>query len=230
MRRRQRLLDLFCCGGGASVGYLRAGFEVTGVDFQDQPQYPFKFVLSDAIEYLRDHGSEYDLIHASPPCQGYSLHVSSRSSQWTPTAGRDEPRLIARVRELLQKSGKPWIIENVIGARRDMNAPIILCGSMFGLPVPRHRLIETSWMMMQPEHPTCRGISKRFAAMRGWDYRDMTVTGKGRNAGTSERWSEILGITHKLTQHQLAEAIPPAYTHWIGNQAKLAMVEQWGEI
>ena len=213
-----RCLDLFCCGGGAGSGYAQAGMEVTGVDIESQPQYPFAFVQGDALEYLCEHGHKFDFIHASPPCQGYSSHVSSRSSRWVPTAGKDEPKLIADVRALLQESGKPWVIENVMGARHSMNATLLLCGTMFGLPTPRHRLFETSWMVMQPHHPPCRGVAKAYAAKRGWEYRDMTVTGKGRRKGTAQRWAEVLGIGHALTQHQLAEAIPPAYTRWIGEQ------------
>lgn len=210
------LLDLFCCGGGASEGYSRAGFTVTGVDIQAQPEYRHTFHQGDALEYLEAYGDTFDVIHASPPCQGYSSHVSSASSAWTPTKGKDEPRLIGHVRELCQRIGKPYVIENVMGARRSMNANLMLCGTMFGLPIARHRLFETSMWIPQPNHEDCRGVAKRFAAEKGWEYRDMSVTGKGRRAGTSARWKEILGITWNLRQSQLAEAIPPAYTEYIG--------------
>jgi DNA (cytosine-5)-methyltransferase 1 len=118
----------------------------------------------------------------------------------------------------LVRAGKPWVIENVVGARDELMTTFMLCGTMFGLPLARHRLFETSELIMQPEHPACRGVAKRYAEERGWEYRDMSVTGKGRRAGTSERWAEIMGIDWPLTQHQLAEAIPPAYTEWIGRQ------------
>jgi DNA (cytosine-5)-methyltransferase 1 len=215
-----KLLDLFCCGGGAARGYAAAGFQVTGVDLEPQPAYPYAFHQGDALEYLAAHGHAFDLIHASPPCQGYSRHVSSRASEWVPTLGKDEPRLIAAVRELLDTIGKPYVIENVMGARSDMRADLTLCGTMFGLPIARHRLFEASFPIAQPEHPPCRGVAKAYAAERGWAYRDMSVTGKGRHAGTSDRWKEILGIdpAAAMTQHNLAECIPPAYTEYIGRQ------------
>ena len=228
MKAIVRCLDLFCCGGGAGSGYAKAGMEVTGVDIEPQPQYPFTFAQADALEFLREFGHEFDFIHASPPCQGYSSHVSSRSSKWVPHSGKDEPRLISAVRDLLREIGKPWVIENVMGARREMNATLLLCGSMFGLPTSRHRLFETSWMVMQPHHPPCRGIAKDYAAKRGWEYRDMTVTGKGRRRGTAQRWAEVLGMGHAMTQHQLAEAIPPAYTEWIGREFLKANPERSG--
>lgn len=200
------------------MGYHLAGFEVVGVDVAPQPNYPFEFHQADALEFLFSLGSQFDLIHGSPPCQGYSPHVSSRTSKWVPTLGRDEPRLIGALRAGMAESGKPYVIENVLGARQEMQANLILCGSMFGLPIARHRLFECSFPVTQPEHRKCSGIAKRFAAARGWEYRDMSVTGKGRRKGTADRWAELLGITWKLSQHQLAEAIPPAYTQYVGQQ------------
>lgn len=215
-----KLLDLFCCGGGAARGYSAAGFDVTGVDIAPQPNYPFQFVQGDALEYLARHGHEYDVIHASPPCQGYSPHVSSAGSKWVPTEGKNEPKLIGPCRDLLIASGKPYVIENVAGARSEMNVTLSLCGWMFGLPIPRHRLFESNLVIPQPEHQNCRGVAKRYAAARGWSYRDMSVTGKGRGKGTSARWKQILGIEAgvNMTQHQLAECIPPAYTRYIGTE------------
>lgn len=219
-----RLLDLFCCGGGAARGYALAGFDVTGVDIEPQPQFPFAFVQGDALEYLAAHGAEYDAIHASPPCQGYSSHVSSASSRWTPTKGKDEPRLLAATRAALQRAGKPWVMENVMGARRAIGGSLLLCGTMFGLSIPRHRLFELSEWIEQPDHPKCSGVAKRFAASRGWEYRDMSVTGKGRRAGTTDRWKELLQIDGAMTQHQLAEAIPPAFTFYIGKRLAQAIL------
>jgi DNA (cytosine-5)-methyltransferase 1 len=216
-----RVLDLFCGGGGAAEGYRRAfpDAEIIGVDIADHSEnYPDTFVRHDALDYVRRYGSQFDLIHASPPCQSYSPHVSSRSSQWVPTKGKDEPALIAAVRELVQQFGKPYVIENVMGARRELRSPVLLCGSMFGLPIARHRLFETSFPVDLLPHPSCSGNAKRFAAERGWEYRDMSVTGKGRRAGTADRWREIMGITHAMTQAEIAESIPPAYAEWIGRQ------------
>lgn len=214
-----KCLDLFCCGGGASAGYARAGFYVTGVDIQAQPGYPFAFERGDAIQYLVENWNRFDFIHASPPCQGYSKHVSSASSRYVKTKGMDEPRLIAGLREILQSIQRPWVIENVSGARSDMNATLVLCGTMFGLPISRHRLFESSFVIEQPEHPRCRGVAKQYAEKHGWEYRDMSCTGKGRRVGTADRWAQILGIEHPMTQHQLTECIPPAYTEHIGRCA-----------
>jgi len=218
MKVKPRLLDLFCCGGGAAMGYHLAGFEVIGVDIAPQPGYPFEFMQGDALDYVTRYGEYFDMIHASPPCQGYSPHVSSRSSKFVPTLGKDEPRLICDVKERILSIRRPYVIENVMGAWSQMNANLTLCGTMFGLPISRHRLFECSFAIMQPVHGKCSGVAKRFAAERGWEYRDMSVTGKGRRKGTAQRWSELLGITWKLSQHQLAEAIPPSYTRYIGEQ------------
>jgi DNA (cytosine-5)-methyltransferase 1 len=216
---RPRLLDLFCGAGGAAMGYHRAGFEVVGVDINPQPHYPFEFHQVDALEYPL-YG--FDVVHASPPCQAYSKHVTSRSSRWVPTLGKDEPELIAATRTYI--SSRMYVIENVMGAQSELVAPVMLCGTMFGLPISRHRLFESNvdlWPL--PGHPDCRGTAKREALAKGWDYRDMTVTGKGRRAGTADRWRELLGIDWPTTQHELAEAIPPAYTEWIGRQLLAAI-------
>lgn len=216
-----RVLDLFCGGGGAAEGYLRAfsGAEIVGVDIADHSEnYPGEFVCGDAIDLLSKFGHQFDFIHASPPCQAYSPHVSSRSSRWVPTKGKDEPRLIWEVRHIVREIGAPYVIENVMGARDELRSPTLLCGAMFGLMTTRHRLFETSFPVDLMPHPPCKGIAKAYAAEKGWEYRDMTVTGKGRRKGTASRWKEILGITHPMTQAELAESIPPAYTEWVGRQ------------
>jgi DNA (cytosine-5)-methyltransferase 1 len=219
------ILDLFCGGGGAAEGYLRAfpDAEIVGVDIADHAEnYPGTFVKLDALDYLRRYGSMFDLIHASPPCQSYSPHVTSRSSQWVPTKGKDEPALIGAVRDLLLEVGKPYVIENVMGARKELRSPALLCGSMFGLPIARHRLFETSFPVRLMPHAKCSGIAKQYAAAKGWEYRDMSVTGKGRREGTTGRWMEVMGITHAMTQSEIAESIPPAYTAWVGRQFRRA--------
>lgn len=229
---RPRLLDLFCGAGGAAIGYHRAGFEVVGVDIRPQPNYPGTFHQADAIDFLArvldGQLGSFVAIHASPPCQGYSRHVSSRSSRWAGTRGKDEPRLIGRVRADLEASGLPYVIENVVGARDELRDPVLLCGTMFGLPIPRHRLFELSPApLWHPSHSfDCRGVATRYAVARGWDPRDMTVTGKGRRSGTKERWAEVMGwpADVHVTQHGLREAIPPAYAEWVGRQL-LAIAE-----
>jgi len=162
-----------------------------------------------------------DLIHASPPCQAYSKHVTSRSSKFTPTKGKDEPRLIHVVRDLLIETQVPFVIENVMGASLEMRADLVLCGTMFGLPIQRHRVFEIhGFPPPLVFHPKCRGVAKDYAKARGWEYRDMSVTGKGRRAGTTERWKEIMGVSWGCTQAQLAEMIPPSYTEEIGRHFK----------
>ena len=136
-------LDLFCCGGGAGMGYHLAGMEVVGVDIEPQPKYPFQFVQADALEYLAAHGHEFDFIHASPPCQGYS-HLTPAKNK------ADHERMIPAVRELMIKTGKPWVIENVAGARKELRDPVMLCGSMFGLRTQRHSFFETSRPVTAP--------------------------------------------------------------------------------
>lgn len=216
-----RALDLFSGAGGATKGLQRAGFHVTGVDIRPQPHYcGDEFYQADALTFPLDG---FDFIWASPPCQGYSKHVSSRSSQWTTTRGADEPRLVASMRDRL--AARPtWVIENVVGARDELRTSLRLCGTMFGLPIARHRLFEASFAVWEPGHPSCSGVAERFAAARGWDYRDMTVTGKGRRAGTKDRWAEIMGIDWPVTQAEMTEAIPPAYAEFIG-RAAIAHIE-----
>ena len=222
---RPVLLDLFCGAGGAAIGYRRAGFDVLGVDTKPQPDYPGAFLREDWRDVLRSLGGAVYLVHASPPCQGYSPYVSSKSSSYAGTLGQDEPRLIADVREELQRLGKPYVIENVLGAKDDMRPTLALCGTMFGLPIPRHRYIEASFPVPQPAHMPCSGIAARYADERGWDRRDMTVTGKGRRAGTKDRWREVMGWPDDVpvTQHGLREAIPPAYSEHIGRAWMAAM-------
>jgi hypothetical protein len=217
-----KLLDLFCGGGGAAMGYYRAGFDVVGIDIKSQPYYPFKFYQSDAIEYLIKYGENFDLIHASPPCQGYSNSTRADSKYVYYSKGKDTPRLIDPLREVLLKIGNPYIIENVRGAKKYLKNPIVLCGSMFNLYISRHRYFETSFNVSQLFHPSCSGIAKINAEKLNFDYRDMTVTGKGRRAGTSERWKILLGINWDMTQANLAESIPPVYTEWIAKQYLLS--------
>lgn len=198
-------LDLFCKAGGASAGYALAGYDVTGVDIEPQKRYPFRFVLDDALEYVEAHGHEYDLIAASPPCQAHT----SLQGRW----GREYPDLIAATRAALQATGKPYVIENVVGA--PLINPIKLCGSMFGLRIIRHRLFECSPQIWWPpavcSHP--RGVVGRRGHM-GADREWITVTGHFSDVPLAQRVMEI----DWMVQSELAQAIPPAYTKWIGEQ------------
>ncbi len=133
-RPRPRLLDLFCCQGGAGKGYDDVGFDVTGVDKDPQPRYPFRFVQADAIAFVLEHGAEFDFIHASPPCQF--------DSDCQRLQGNTHPDLIHPTRAALETTGRPWVIENVGGAVPKLHAPVMLCGTMFHLATYRHRFLE----------------------------------------------------------------------------------------
>lgn len=209
-----KLLDLFCCGGGAGMGYHLAGFEVVGVDIAHQPRYPFQFVQGDALEYLAAHGHEFDAIHASPPCQGYS-HLTPEASK-----GNHE-KLIPAVRELCRKIGKPYCIENVAGARKELEAPAMLCGSMFGLRTQRHRFFETNFPLEAPakcdhsEIPLL--VTTASKASRELRFK------LGMKPKSVENAPLAYGIDW-LTFSELKEAIPPAYTQFIGMRMKEHLV------
>lgn len=214
-RVRPRLLDIFCGAGGCSVGYARAGFEVVGVDIQPQPNYPFDLVRDDALFILtrllegRVIGGGYvlgnfDAIHASPPCQAFT---KARKLQ-----GNDHPDLVAASRELLQQTGLPYVIENVKGA--PLIDPVVLEGQMFeGLNVHRPRLFETNWplevpaLIPPPPRQTKMGRPPR-------DGEAIQVVGHFSDVPAGRR---AMGIGW-MTQGELAQAIPPAYTEFIGKQ------------
>lgn len=212
-----RLLDLFCCQGGAAMGYYRAGFDVTGVDIAPQPRYPFTFIQADALEYVAAHGHEYDAIHASPPCQRYTRaqHAAKNADA--------HPDLVGPVRELLKASGKPWVLENVVGA--PMTNAAVLCGLSFGLQVRRHRLFETSFFLMTPP---CQCQGQDYFVIFGHEIRDRRhgLAAGRKNSVAAGR--KAMGIDW-MTRGGLSEAIPPAYTEYIGRHllGALAMLEGW---
>jgi DNA (cytosine-5)-methyltransferase 1 len=196
-------LDLFCGAGGASVGYHRAGFEMTGVDLYPQKNYPFTFVQADALEYLAEHGHEFDAIHASPPCQAYSVTQNIH--------GREYPELVEPTRAALDACDLPYVIENVIGA--PLHTTIELCGAMFGLSVYRHRRFESNVMLFQPHHPKHIAICTQVGR-RPKPGEFMTVAGHFADIRTAR---QAMGIDW-MTRDELAQAIPPAYTEFIGHQ------------
>ncbi len=212
-----KLLDLYCKQGGCSMGYHRAGFEVTGVDHDPTPKYPFTFYQADALEYLANHGHEYDVIHASPPCQGYS-----RSTAQFRGAGKVYSDLMEATRDLLNASGKPWIMENVPGS--PMRPDVKLNGRMFGLRVIRWRWFEVGGglFLMNPGQNTIpKGLVKNGECV--------SVFGKGSyrksnsdahptfdQGSIKSTWRYAMGIDWMDTEG-LREAIPPAYTEWIGS-------------
>ncbi|WP_280434439.1 DNA methylase [Nocardia carnea] len=206
---RPRLLDLFCKAGGAAMGYHRAGFEVVGVDIEPQPRYPFEFHQGDALEFLAEHGHEFDAVHASPPCQA-SCTLTAGTNK-----GREYPQLIPATRDALARHGVPTVIENVQGAkvRRDL----VLCGEMFGLGVIRHRYFELGgWNMLQLAHIPHRGRVAGYRHGRRYDGPYVAVYGEGGGKGSVVQWQTAMGIDWTAERAELAEAIPPAYTHHIG--------------
>lgn len=205
---RPRLLDLFCCAGGAATGYARAGFEVVGVDIKPQPHYPFEFILADAMTYPLDG---FDAIHASPPCQKYS----TMTGRWEGRAD-EHPDLIAATRMRLVVSGLPYVIENVPGA--PLLEAITLCGSMFGLGVRRHRRFESNVSMLAPRcnHAAQGRVVGVYGHAGGSSKRD------GISFGGVATWREAMGIDW-MVGNELAEAIPPAYTEWLGTKLMAAL-------
>jgi DNA (cytosine-5)-methyltransferase 1 len=213
LARKLRLLDLFCCAGGAGVGYAKAGFEVVGVDIKPQPNYPFHFIQGDALKLDNAFVASFDAIHASPPCQSYS-DLAKRNGN-----GHMWPRLIEPVREMLITSGLPYVIENVDGA--PLINPVVLCGTMFpGLRVIRHRLFEANFLIMTPphgKHPKVHTFDKRKSHYgKTNDMLDFVqVTGGGNCSIRAAR--DAMGIDW-MTKNELNEAIPPVYAEFIGKQ------------
>lgn len=206
---RPLLLDLFCCEGGAAVGYHRAGFDVIGVDIQPQPLYPFRMVVADALRPPFDL-SGFDAIHASPPCQSYTT-MSNRH-------GSTELELIDPVRDMLAASDRPWVIENVVGAKRAMRSPLRLHGGHFGIGVYRPRLFESNVLLMAPE-PAARPIDAAAVYGRREDRRRLST----RKDGTELRAASLEEARQAMEMpwaswNGCREAIPPAYTEFIGGQ------------
>jgi DNA (cytosine-5)-methyltransferase 1 len=238
------------------MGYSQAGFaEIVGVDNRPQPRYPFPFVQGDALEYLAAHGREYDVIHASPPCQAYSAlkHL----------ARKPHPALVEATRRGLQATGKPYVIENVVGA--PLHFPLLLCGTMFALETPcgaqlrRHRLFESSHYIMAPgecahgqttsgvhsydvRNEATRDAKRRTISIHGDHPRDrrvrwgtgrtITVTGSTPQQNVERnRLRETFSVAEAqiamgidwMGMQALSQAVPPAYTHWIGQQLLTAL-------
>lgn len=216
-----RLLDLFCGAGGAAVGYHRAGFEVVGVDIKPQPNYPFEFVQSDALRFLVEVAGlcEFDAIHASPPCQAHT----SMSNRWRGAGGEADSHidLIPETRRLIHSTGLPYVIENVPGARSSLVDPIVLTGEMFHLGVHRPRLFESNIHLKAPAKPRPSSYSvgvygKHHDGRLLWRRKDGT---EQRAASSLIEGSVAMGI-HWMTWRELCEAIPPAYTEYIGLQLR----------
>jgi DNA (cytosine-5)-methyltransferase 1 len=217
--RRPLLIDLFCGGGGAAFGYHLAGFDVIGVDIAPQPHYPFRFIRGDALDPPIDL-TEAALVHASPVCKLYS-----QITRTAKVAAGTHPDQVGPIRELLQAAGVPYVIENVPGA--PLIEPRLLCGSMFDLDVKRHRLFETNWALPDHHWPCRHKIwAPRYHPNRSDRARDPNARARvvspagGGGSGYGQRvadWRRAMEIDW-LPRDALAQAIPPAYTRFVGEQ------------
>jgi DNA (cytosine-5)-methyltransferase 1 len=207
-----RALDLFCGAGGGTKGLQRAGFHVTGVDLVASPRYcGDAFIQADALEVEL---SGYDFIWASPPCQAYSCSTLALRN-----AGKEYPDLIAPIRARLAASGAAYAIENVAGA--PLRSPTVLCGTMFGLAVLRHRLFETSFPIVDLVHP-CQHRGDEIP-IYGHGTPSWHRARKGRNFSTAEKRAAM--SIDWMTRDELSQAIPPAYAEFIGRAAMRALQE-----
>lgn len=207
-----RALDLYCCQGGATRGYQLAGFHVTGVDIALQPRYcGDEFHQADAIRFVMSHlewiRREFALVHASTPCQKYSLTQRIQKN--------DHPDLIAPTRDALIQLGLPYVIENVCEARAELIGPVMLCGYTFGLHTDRHRLFETGngFSLEVPEHPGHVGKKVKM----GRPLKEGDFYHAVGNFSNVPYVRQDMGMPW-ASREGLREAIPPAYTQWIGEQ------------
>lgn len=220
---KPRLLDLFCKAGGCTKGYQNAGFYVIGVDIEPQPNYcGDEFIQADALRVLPWWVDDIDAMHASPPCPRYSSITAVTGNQ------EDHPDLIGPVRELLKATGLPYVIENVAGARREMQSPYTLCGSTLcpsiiedGVTyfIRRHRLFETNFPMMvppctcSPHKGTTLGI---YGGGTRQDTRKEANPGGGNTSKANKAQAAALMQIDWMTRTEMCQAIPPAYIEHIG--------------
>ena len=189
------------------MGYHRAGWEVVGVDVNQQPHYPFEFYQADALEFSLEG---FDAIHASPPCQEFTVYRNAR-----PGVPARWPNLIPQTRAILEASGKPFVIENVPGA--PLLNPVRLCGTAFGIRVRRHRLFEANWPIAGIACDHGRFTDRIFPGSSNRPN-GRTVCNVGEYRVPLAVQKEHMQIDWDVTLHELSEAIPPAYTEWVGRQ------------
>lgn len=213
MSEQPELLDLFGGSQGSGVGFARAGFRVTSIDRDPHPRHPevAEVIQADALDVLMDEQflSRFAVRYGGPPCQGYSSMTADHSKH---------PRLIGTVRDRFKAVGGPYVIENVVGARPHMLNPVRVCGQALGLGVRRHRLFESNAFLF--------GTPCRHSAVPIGVYGDHpdpvthirpSGTSRGRRARTLPEAQEAMGIDW-MDWDALTEAIPPAYTQYLGEQ------------
>jgi|SRR5580765_1688639 len=203
-----KVLDLFCCCGGAAAGLHRASFDTVGVDITGNHQYPDRFIQEDVFNLPLDFMKEFDLIWASPPCQFYSYGTRKHGRY------KKYPDLVDRTRQLLKKTGRPFIIENVVGAplRNDLR----LCGEMFGLRIIRHRIFEIEgFTVLQPPH-----IKHRQPVNGKSYYAQIAGHGGESYSFKMEDWKKAIGINHITKKEHLTQAVPPKYSEYIAGYIK----------
>jgi DNA (cytosine-5)-methyltransferase 1 len=231
---RPRLLETHACQGGATAGYVRAGWDVTVVDIDKRhAKYnPGELVIADAATYIREHGREFDAIHTSPPCQWYTRGNAPRrnvETQWE--------RTIPPIRSALESTGRPYVIENVKDAGWDMADPVTLCGCMFGLStvdtdgvrihLQRPRMFETNWPLTAPrecDHSAHEWVAGAYGGARRDKYEAKYVRKGGYVPREKAVVKALLGVEHDMTWNGLFECLPPAYTEHVGTQL-LAHIE-----
>lgn len=208
---KPRLLDVCCGVGGASRGYMNAGFHVTGIDIDVQPEYCGDwFIQDDAVTFIQKYGSSYDFIHASPPCLKHTALTKGTNK------GREYVDILSTTRSALIATGRPWVIENVAGA--PLRKDLMLCGEMFGLAVQRHRFFEFSEDGINPGawHKPHRGRVSGYRHGEWFDGPYVAVYGDGGGKGSVEDWQRAMDIRWTKNRQSIAQAIPPAYTRYIG--------------
>ena len=203
--KKLKALDLFCGAGGTSKGLVDAGFDVTGIDIKDQPEYPFKFIKMDATKVTLDFLKEFDFIWSSPPCQLFSIARNLGNAQGNKCSASN---LIPETRKLLELSGKPFVIENV--PKSPLRKDLMLCGSMFGLKVRRHRIFEMNFKCDQPK---CNH-KKQGRPVGVYHVMNDNIPNGGRTAKNLKEGQDAMGINW-MSWSFLKEAIPPAYSYYI---------------
>lgn len=218
MTRQLEALDAYCCSGGSTHGYQLAGFRVTGIDKEPQPNYiGDEFHQGDAIAFIKAHGHRFDLIHAGPPCQkNCALNVGTNAKR-----NFDHVDLLAETRAACESTGRPYVLEQPVG-KAPIRRDLLLCGDLFGgLAVQRHRVFEFGGGAVAPAQPphSNKQHRGRVAGWRHGKYFDgpyFAVYGDGGGKGTVAQWQAAMGIDWTDDRKELAEAIPPAYTRFIG--------------